>query len=507
MSLIQLHWLPWALPLIPLLAGLAIFTVPEEGRRLRVGLNLGAALVKLGLVGVMLWAVAVGMTFEVATAWLPGGRDLVLRADPLALLFLTLSSVLWLFTSLYAIAYLEGAPHRSRFFGFFSLCVAATAGIALAGNLLTFFLFYELLTLATWPLVVHRGTAAARRAGVVYLRYTLGGGMVLLAGIVLLESAVGTVDFAGPEAALAGLAPELYPTVVAAFAMLLAGLGVKAGFVPLHGWLPRAMVAPAPVSALLHAVAVVKAGAFGVVRVIYDVYGLPLAQALHLTTVLLVVAAVTILWGSLRALMQDELKKRLAFSTISQVAYIALGIAIVGPLATVGGIVHIVHQGLMKITLFFGAGNIAETLGVHRISHMDGVGRRLPWTMAAFTVGALGMIGVPPVAGFVTKWYLGLGGLEVGLVWIVGLLAISSLLNAAYFLPILYRAWFLPARRELWHDRGRHGRFETHWLLLLPPLATAGMALLAGLLAGLDFSPLGWSERIAEGIYTAGGGG
>ncbi len=494
-------WILWALILIPLTAGLLIFTRPEADRRTRTELNLTAALLKLFLVVVMLWQVADGLTFETSLPWLPG-RDLVLRADPLALLFLTLSSVLWLLTSLYAIGYLEGSAHRSRFFGFFSLCVAATAGIALSGNLLTFFFFYELLTLATYPLVVHRGSAAARRAGVVYLRYTLGGGVALLLGIVWLESGVGPVDFGGEGAALMGLDPALYPLAVGAFVFLLAGVGVKAALVPLDGWLPRAMVAPAPVSALLHAVAVVKAGAFGLVRLLYDVYGLALAQALHLTTAVLVLAAITILWGSIRALLQDELKKRLAWSTVSQVSYIALGVAVVGPLATVGGIVHIVHQGLMKITLFFGAGNIAETLGVHRISHMDGVGRRLPWTMAAFSLGALGMIGVPPLAGFVSKWYLGLGGLETGTLWVVGLLVMSSLLNAAYFLPILYRAWFRPPRPELWHDRGGHGRFETHWLLLLPPVATAGLALGAGLLAGSELSPLSWAERVAERIYT-----
>ncbi|MGM0475898.1 MAG: complex I subunit 5 family protein [Pseudomonadota bacterium] len=497
----SLDWIPWALILIPLGAGLLIFACPEADRRTRTELNLAAALLKLFLVGVMLWGVASGVVFEARLPWLPG-RELVLRADPMALLFLSLSSVLWLLTSLYAIGYLEGSEHRSRFFGFFSLCVAATAGIAMAGNLLTFFFFYELLTLTTYPLVVHRGSAVARRAGVVYLRYTLGGGVALLLGIVWLESGVGPVDFGGEAAALAGLDPELYPLAVGAFVFLLAGVGVKAAFVPLHGWLPRAMVAPAPVSALLHAVAVVKAGAFGVVRLLYDVYGLALAQALQLTTLVLVVASVTILWGSLRALTQDELKKRLAWSTVSQVSYIALGVAVVGPLATVGGIVHIIHQGLMKITLFFGAGNLAETLGVQRISQMDGVGRRLPLTMAAFTLGALGMIGIPPLAGFVSKWYLGLGALETGGLWIVGLLALSSLLNGAYFLPILYRAWFLPPRPELWHDRGCQGRFETNWLLLLPPVATAALALGAGLLAGSELSPLSWAERVAERIYA-----
>ncbi|MEF8982664.1 proton-conducting transporter transmembrane domain-containing protein [Thiohalorhabdus sp.] len=485
---------------LPGFAGLIIFFIPEGRHGLRTAVNLGAAGGKLGLVIVLLGAVALGAVAEVALPWLPG-RPLALRTDALALLFLSLSSFLWLLTTLYAVAYLEGSPHRSRFFGFFSLSVAATAGIALAGNLVTFFFFYELLTLATYPLVAHRETAEARRAAAAYLRYTLAGGALLLLGIVWLEAAAGPVTFA-PGGTIADN-PEVAPAVaVATFGLMLAGVGVKAAMVPLHGWLPRAMVAPAPVSALLHAVAVVKAGAFGIVRLVYDVYGVGHAEVLGLLDILVVAATVTILWGSLRALAQDDLKRRLAYSTVSQVAYIGLGVAVAGPIATVGGIVHIIHQGLMKITLFFAAGNLAETLGIHRISRMDGVGRRMPLTMAAFTVSALGMIGVPPTAGFVTKWYLGLGALESGSVWVLAVLAASSGLNAAYFLPILQRAWFRPAVAGEWADHGSPGRLETHWLLLLPPAATAVTALVVGVAAGSPLSPLAWAELVAQRAYA-----
>jgi multicomponent Na+:H+ antiporter subunit D len=280
------------------------------------------------------------------------------------------------------------------------------------------------------------------------------------------------------------------------FLLLVAGLGVKAALVPLHGWLPQAMVAPAPVSALLHAVAVVKAGAFGIVRVVYDLFGVEFAAELGVTRPLAVLASVTIIWGSLRALYQDDLKRRLAFSTVSQVSYIALGVAVAGPLATIGGIVHIVHQGLMKITLFFCAGNLAETLGIHKISEMDGVGRRMPLSMAAFSIAALGMIGVPPMVGFVSKWYLGLGAMNAGEHWVLAVLAASSLLNAAYFLPILYRAWFLPTRGS-WPAERDFGRRETDLWLLVPPLLTGGLALLAGLFASLDYSPLEWARLVA----------
>jgi multicomponent Na+:H+ antiporter subunit D len=481
-----------------LLTGLAIFFVAEERHGLRTLLNLGGALLKLLVVVVMLFGVYGGEHYELRFALL-AGLDFVLRSDLLAMLFVTLSALLWLFTTVYAIGYLEGSPHRSRFFGFFSLCVASTVGIALAGNLITFVLFYEMLTLSTYPLVVHRGTERALRAGKVYLAYTLGGGTLLLAGSAWLYGLLGAVNFAYGGVA-STLGAEHHAALVSIFVLLVAGLGVKAGLVPLHTWLPIAMVAPAPVSALLHAVAVVKAGAFGMVRVIYDVYGVEFAADLGLLAPLALVAAVTILYGSARALAQQELKRRLAYSTVSQVSYIVLGICVFGPLGTIGGAVHLVHQGIMKITLFFCAGNFAETLGLHRVDELDGVGRRMPWTMAAFTIGALGMIGLPPLAGFVTKWYLGLGAAAAGMQWVIAVLMASSVLNAAYFLPILHAAWFKPPRGS-WQERLPRGRMETDWRLLVPALACAAFALGAGVFAGAEFSPLTWAKLFAAREY------
>ncbi len=488
-------WLPLFVIASPLLPGLIIFGLAEEKVRLRTVLNLTGALTKLLLTGWMIWGVYHGRYYETRLPFLPD-LELVLRADSLSLLFLALSSMLWLLTTIYAIGYLEGSPNRSRFFGFFSLCVTSTVGVALSGNLITFLLFYELLTLSTYPLVVHRGTEAARRAGQTYLIYTISGGALLLLGTVWLYSLTGTLTFT-PQGFLHDLGEEHYPALIIIFALLIAGLGVKAALVPLHGWLPQAMIAPAPVSALLHAVAVVKAGAFGILRVVYDVFGINFAAGLGVTEPLMYLAAVTIIYGSLRALFQDNLKRRLAFSTVSQVSYIILGVAIAGPLAAIGGTVHLVHQGLMKITLFFCAGNLAETLGIHKVSDMNGIGQRMPWTMAAFTIGAFGMIGVPPVAGFISKWYLGLGALEAGQDWIILVLVGSSLLNAAYFLPILHRAWFLEPP-ETWPAARNFGRKETAWALLLPPIITAFMALVAGLMAQAPFTPLEWVQFIAQ---------
>jgi len=492
--------LPLAVLASSLLPGLIIFALAEERVRMRTALNLIGALTKLALVGVLLAGVNAGETYDFQYSILPG-INLVFKADALALLFVTLSALLWLLTTVYAIGYLEGSPQRSRFFGFFSLCVTATMGIAMAGNLLTFFVFYELLTLSTYPLIVHRGTPAAMRGGTVYLTYTLAGSALLFAGMAWLYSLLGQVAFTH-GGVVSALGPQYAEQLQWIFLLLIAGVGVKTALVPLHGWLPQAMVAPAPVSALLHAVAVVKAGAFGIARIVYEVYGVEFAQSLHLLTPLAMVAAITIVWGSLRALFQDDLKKRLAFSTISQVSYIILGIALFGPLGTIGGLVHLVHQGLMKITLFFCAGNYAETLGLHKVSEMNGVGRRMPFSTLAFSIAALGMIGAPFTAGAVSKAWLSSGAYAADMEWAAWVLTASSLLNAAYFLPILYRAWLKPAPAA-WpkeHILARPGR-ETNLLLLLPTLATAVITLAVGFMTNVSLSPLNWARLIAAQEY------
>jgi multicomponent Na+:H+ antiporter subunit D len=491
-------WMPLALLFSSLVTSLVIFTLDDRFVRTRVAINMAGAALKVVLVILTVNGVYHEQEYELRFALLPG-LDFILRVDALALLFLTLSAGLWFVTTIYAISYFAGAPHLNRFFGFFSLCVASTTGIALAGNPITFFLFYEMLTLSTYPLVVHKGDGASMAAGRKYLAYTLGGSAALLIGIIWLESATGPIDFN-----LRGrtfIADHLNrPELQVIFALVIGGLGVKAALVPLHGWLPVAMAAPAPVSALLHAVAVVKAGAFGIVRMIFDVYGFDLVDELGVGLPLALVASVTILYGSARALSQSDIKRRLAYSTVSQVSYITLGAALLGPAAAVGGLVHLVHQGVMKITLFFGAGALAETLHIHRVEELDGVGRRMPWTMLAFSIASLGMIGVPPIAGFVSKWYLGVGGLQAEQTWVIFVLAGSSLLNAAYFLPLLYRVWFkLPAGP--WHEGEREWRYETALGLFLPPVATALVALAAGVFAGSEISPLGWARLIVQRDY------
>jgi multicomponent Na+:H+ antiporter subunit D len=500
---VDVRWgaaLPLLLLATSLVPAVVIFVLPEPWVRLRRTINLAGAVVKVALASVLVRGVFAGQEYEWRASFLPG-IDLVLRVDAIPLLFIFLSALLWLTTTVYAIGYLERYANRSRFFGFFSLCVTATVGLALAGNLVTFLLFYELLTVTTYPLIVHRGHEKARAGGRAYLLYTVGGGAVLLVGIAWLHSLAGPVEF-GDTAAMAALATSNPRAAAAIFGVLVAGLGVKAALVPLHGWLPQAMVAAAPVSALLHAVAVVKAGAYGIVRVVYDLYGLPVTAELGVLGPLSVLAAVTIVYGSLRALVQDDLKRRLAYSTVSQLSYIVLGVTVVGVVSTTGGLVHLVHQGIMKVTLFYCAGNLYRALGVRRVSEMRGVGRRLPLTTSAFTVAAVGMVGIPPTAGFVTKWHLGLGAVAAEQPWVLAVLAASSLLNAAYFLPPVASAW-LRAPDGAWAEESApSGRFEIDPWLLLPPLATGASVLVLGAFAGAPFSPLSWAAFIAEEIFA-----
>jgi multicomponent Na+:H+ antiporter subunit D len=481
-----------------LVTGLAIFFLDQKQFVARAALNLIGAGAKVILVAFLVYGVLTGAEYE-TRFHIVLGFDFLLRVDLLSLLLVVLSTVLWFVTTVYAIGYMHDMEELSRFFGFFSMCVTASVGVALAGNLVTFFIFYEFLTLSTYPLVIHKGDEASLRAGRTYLWYTLTGGAILFVGVAWITDLAGPVDFT-PGGFMEGLLDDHAVEVYMLFVILILSLGVKAAIVPLHGWLPIAMIAPAPVSALLHAVAVVKAGAFGIVRVIYDVYGVAFTAAIGMLIPVAVLAAITILYGSLRALQQDDLKKRLAYSTVSQVSYIVLGAGVIGIIGTTGSLVHLIHQGVMKITLFFCAGIIEKTFGFKKIADMRGVGRQAPLTAAAFTIAAFGMIGVPPVAGFVSKWYLGLGGIAAGLWWVPLILIVSSLLNAAYFLPIVHTLWF-SERESPAPVMTRPRRVETLPTMLWTTVATALFSLGAGVFAFWDYSPLALAREIAALLY------
>ena len=400
---------------------------------------LSAATLKVIIVMSMLPGSLRGVVYVFPMIEFTPGIGLGFRADALGMFFAVVSSTLWVFTTIYAIGYMKGEGQRVRFFGFFSLCVSTTVGLAFAENLLTFFIFYEMLTICTYPLVIHDETPEAFRAGRKYLVYTLTGGAAILIAAVIVFDSTGTLSLGSP-----GILSTDIPTGTLAliFTLLIAGFAVKAGVMPLHGWLPSAMVAPTPVSALLHAVAVVKAGAFGILRTIYNVFGVDVLQEVGFTMPLAWLAAFTIIVGSLIAVFQDNLKRRLAFSTISQLSYIVLGAALLTPLAATAAIVHIANQAFPKITMFFVAGAIKKKTGKTAVHELAGIGYQMPWTMGAFTVASLSFIGMPLTAGFITKWYLSLGALESGQYWVLAVMVGSSMLNAAYFLPIIYLAFF-----------------------------------------------------------------
>jgi multicomponent Na+:H+ antiporter subunit D len=358
------------------------------------------------------------------------------------MLFALIASGLWIVNSLYSIGYMRGnqEAHQTRFFVCFALSIAATMGIAFSGNLFTLFIFYEVLTLSTYPLVTHAGTEKARDGGRVYLGLLLSTSTVfLLPALVFIWYIAGTTDFT-----VGGiLADKLKPGELAVLlGLCVFGIG-KAALMPFHRWLPAAMVAPTPVSALLHAVAVVKAGVFSVVKVVVYVFGVDTLATAGATHWLVVVAGFTIIAASVVALTADNLKRRLAYSTISQLSYVTMAAALLAPLSLVGAVLHIAAHAIGKITLFFAAGAIYTAAHKTEVSQLDGIGRRMPWTMGAFAIAALSMIGLPPAAGFISKWYM-LSGAMASQHWLaVTVIVLSTLLNAGYFLPIVYRAFFV----------------------------------------------------------------
>ncbi len=375
------------------------------------------------------------------------GLPLALEVEPLGMLFALIASALWIVTSLYSIGYMRGhgEAHQTRFYVYFAIALAAAIGVAFAANMVTLFVFYEALTLSTYPLVTHHGDAAAKRAGRLYLGILLGTsiGLQLLA-IVWTWELAGTLDFTP-----GGILRDKAPAGVLGALLVLYVLGTgKAALMPLHRWLPAAMVAPTPVSALLHAVAVVKAGVFTVLKISVYLFGPELLAELATSRWLLYLAAATVLIASLVAMTKDNLKARLAYSTISQLSYVLMGALMANGLGIIGGGMHIATHAFGKITLFFCAGAIAVASHKTEVSQMRGLGRTMPLTMGAFFVASLSIIGLPPMGGLWSKWFLAMAALEADQVVLVGVLMLSSLLNIAYLLPIPIRGFLSAPQGE-----------------------------------------------------------
>ena len=423
---------------LPVLAS-ALIVLARKAPNLREAVTLVTA--------VLVLACVLGIYLEVSQGGRPGlvlaplvpGIALKLVVEPLGLIFAMVAGFLWIVTSIYSIGYMRAhhEQHQTRFYACFAVSIGAAMGVAFADNLVTLFVFYEALTLSTYPLVTHAGTSEARRAGRVYLGILLGTsiGFQLLA-IAWTYSYAGTVDFRD-GGILSGM-PEGVAAVV--FCLFAFGVG-KAALMPFHRWLPAAMVAPTPVSALLHAVAVVKAGVFTILKVAVYVFGPDLLAASGGGTIIAWVAGATILVGSLVAMNKDNLKARLAYSTISQLSYIVLGAVLASAWGTVGAALHIVMHAFGKITLFFCAGAVLVAAHKTEVSEMGGLGRRMPVTMGAFVVASLCIIGLPPLGGAWSKWYLATAAVDAGEWVLLGVLLVSSLLSIAYLLSVPLRAY------------------------------------------------------------------
>jgi len=437
-------------PLIAVLIPLAAVLLIGFSKRhpnWREAWTLGAALMEILLVGSLVLEVLKGQVVVFTLGTLLPGLSLSFRVDGLGVLFGATASILWLLTSLYSIAYMRSLKEQAqtRFYIAFAIAISATMGVAFSANLFTLFTFYEMLTLCTYPLVIHKQTPEALKAGRRYLTYLLGTsiGFQLLA-IFLTYHVAGTLEFS-EKGILAGKGSPILLTVI--FFLFIAGTA-KAALIPFHSWLPSAMVAPTPVSALLHAVAVVKAGVFTVFRILLHIFGIDLLSELGIGLFLSYLAVFTIITASIIALRQNNLKLRLAYSTISQLAFIVLGGALLTPSGAIGGMINIAFHAFGKITLFFCAGAIYVATHKTLISELGGIARKMPWTMAAFTIGALSLIGFPPFAGFIGKWFLVLGALETGQWGLAAFIIIGSLLTAAYLLPIIYSAYFKKGSNE-----------------------------------------------------------
>ncbi|MFY0312579.1 monovalent cation/H+ antiporter subunit D family protein [Leisingera sp. D0M16] len=424
------------------LAAAALILWLHQRPNLRDAVSVAAAVLKFLIVISMAPLVLAGGTLELRLFEILPGVDLAFRADALGMVFATVSSLLWIFAALYSIGYMRSLKEhaQTRFFAAFAVSLSAAVGGAFAANLFTLVIFYEVLSLVTYPLVYHKEDSESWVGSRRYAVYLIGASKsFLLAALALTYQLAGSLDFM-PQGLLAASGAESWLLSVV-YLCYLAGFA-KAAVMPFHAWLPAAMVAPTPVSALLHAVAVVKMGVFCMLRVIFHVMGVDLMDSLGLGIATAYLVSFTIVMASVYALTRDDLKARLAYSTVSQLSYIILGAVLLTPMAAIGGIIHIAAHAFCKITLFFCAGSIYCASHRRNISDLSGIGRRLPWTMAAFFIGSLGMIGIPPSGGFVSKWYLVLGsagGQEM--VFLTVLLA-SALLNAAYFLPVTYTAFF-----------------------------------------------------------------
>lgn len=467
--------------LISLLAVIPIVLFGEKLRNFREGSALLAGSIKLLIVVSMIAPISAGKTLYLKLFSITPSLEIAFRVDGLGLLFALVASSLWIVTTLYSIGYMRGhhESNQTRFYSFFAVALSTTLGVAFSANLLTLYIFYELLSMSTWPLVTHHGNKEARTGGRTYLTYLLGTSVgFLLPALIFCYVKSGGNPMTFVEGGFVSEFTNSKQVVVVLLLLFVFGFA-KAGVMPFHSWLPAAMVAPTPVSALLHAVAVVKVGAFCVVRVFTGVFEVELLQQLDVAQVISWIAAFTVVTSSLIALTQDNLKRCLAFSTIGQLSYIVLGVSLLSPFGQAGSMMHIAMHAFGKITLFMCVGGIYVATGKKYCSEINGLGRRMPFTFGAFLIGALSVTGLPPTGGFISKWYLLNGTLQSGQTALLVIFLISTFLNAIYLLRPIYRGFFIPEENATWEPKFK----EAPLWCVVPPVITALITV------GLFFKP------------------
>lgn len=464
---------------VPLVGSLMVIFCGIASANIRDGATVITAVILFAIVWQLIQIVDAGGRPSLTLIEMLPGLSITFTLEPLGMVFAGIASFLWIVTSFYAFGYMRGhhEHNQTRFFFCFAVAIMSAMGIAFAGNMLTLFVFYEVLTISTFPLVAHSGTDEARRAGRVYLGILISTSITfLLTAMIWTYVEVGSLDFT-KGGILSGKAST--GVIAILFGLYIYGIG-KAALMPFHRWLPAAMVAPTPVSALLHAVAVVKAGVFSVIKVSVYIFGIDTLASTGVSTWLAYVAAVTILLASLVALRKDNLKARLAYSTVSQLSYIVLGAMLATNISTMGATLHIVMHAFGKITLFFCAGAIIVFAHKTDISDMKGLGRKMPVTFFCFFLASLSIIGLPPLGGVWSKWFLALGAAETEQIVFIAVLMISSLLNVAYLMPIVYHGYFSkepPASANHHdHDHDHHHAPPDHPMLRHLTFGRVGIA-------------------------------
>ncbi len=467
--------------IIPLIAAVLI-PIFRKQPNIREAVTLIAGFALLANVAHLVIWVAHGVRPELGLGTFAGNFEIKLKLEPLGATFAAIASSLWILNTLFTIGYMRGnnEKNQTRFFTFVAIAIAAAMGIAASGNLITLFIFYEGLTLSTFPLVTHKGDAKAKRGGTIYALILMGTSLgLLLPAIIGVQVIAGTTDFM-----VGGVFPPGTSLVATSVLLFLFAFGIgKAALMPVHPWLPNAMVAPTPVSALLHAVAVVKAGVFSMLKIVTFTFGPSLAAQTPMSTTLSWVAAISIVLASIIALRQDNLKARLAYSTVSQLSYVTLGAMLAAPMAIMGGALQIIMHAWGKITLFMCAGAIYTVAHRTEISKLNGLGRTMPWVFGAFLIGSLSIIGVPPMGGSWPKFFLMVGAIDSGKAILLAALIASSVLNVIYLTPIAIRGFMRPpddpkADAHIAEERKKH-----RWVII-PPVITAFGALILFFYAG-----------------------